>query len=105
MKYFLKSLLPKYWIRNYETDEVWDKMLLGFLENPVFSERIDEDEAGYIINLNGVAIWIENYPYGFGMYANPLRLDVGMPSRRTVIKLKEALDNYRMQEIKKELGK
>ena len=105
MKYFLKSLLPLHWIRNHSTDEEWDALILSFLENPVFSEP-EYKGLGYVLKLNGVEIWVENYPYAFGSPADTSGTSYAkLPSRRTVIKLKEALDNYRMQEIEKGLGK
>lgn len=93
-KYFLKSLLPWHWLRLARTNKQWDQKILGFLENPVFTEST----TSYRIKLNGVDVWISNYPYCFGCPADHQSF---LPSRTTVIKLKEALDSYRVQELKK----
>ena len=49
---------PRCLIRNYRTNNVWDKMVLEQLKNPAFTGR-----DSYTVKLNGVEIWIENHPY------------------------------------------
>lgn len=76
---------PSHWIRLRSTNKCLDEFILEALKNPKF-----EPCGKYSIVLNGKRLWIENYPYSFGhIYKSP---DImGMPSRRTVTKLKKAI--------------
>ena len=82
-------LTPSYWIRIYRYDSSYDKWLRLQLINPIFT-----DMDAHTIKLNGKLIWIASYPYG------SYRLFDGseLPSRRTPLLMKAAIDNYRFRE-------
>jgi len=79
---------PNYWIQTDSYNRVWDKMLRAELKNPIFESK---DE--YTIKLNGRMIWIANYPYGYGSDYGWPKISVGLPSRRTRILLRTAINN------------
>ena len=84
--YTLRWLLnPAFWLRNKPTNRSWDLMILNQLKEPLF-ERINE----YTVNLNGVAIWVKNYPYCYGY--DYTEKNLGLPSRSTTLKLKDAIN-------------
>jgi hypothetical protein len=90
MKYWIKVLLtPSCWIRNYPYSKEYDDICLKQLENPVFT-NVGEHYA----QLNGKLVWINNYPYA-AFHLERGRLAYKLPSRRTVFKLKEALEAQR----------
>ena len=88
---------PKYWIRNYKTDYELNRGMKRELESPVFSNLED-----YSIDLNGITLWISNYPYAFGaimgadggFFNEILTNTARLPSRSTQLKLKIAIQNY-----------
>ena len=58
------------WIRNRRTCRKWDNKLRELLKNPVFT-----DYNTYTVKINGVEIWVENYPYCYGyVYEYSLQL-------------------------------
>ncbi len=83
---FLRIIMtPSCWIRNRSTNKQWDRMVLSQLKTPHFTEN-----DNYTVMLNGVQMWVENYPYAYG--TDYTGLNDGMPSRATVFRLKDALD-------------
>lgn len=82
---------PKCWIRLCATNKVLDSEINKALDNPKF-----DDISSYTVNLNGMMLWIENYPYAFGsVYGND---SLGLPSRRTVFRLRDELIKFRLME-------
>lgn len=101
MKKFLSDMLmnvriilsPTHWISVYPTNKVWDKKLQTLLENPQF-----EFVSAGRISLNGIQIWIENYPYAYGSKCietgytfNKINL---LPTRKTRIRLRKAVNDF-----------
>lgn len=90
-------LQPKCWVRNYSTSKFWDMRLSYMLDhNP---EIIKVGKHTHIIN--GIEIWTENYPYCYGeRYSNMLfpKETKRLPSRSTVFRLKEILDDFDIQQ-------
>lgn len=84
---------PSHWIRLRSTNKCLDEFILEALKNPKF-----ESYGRYTIVLNGVILWIGNYPYSFG-YVHNSPDTAGMPSRRTVAKLKKAIQTYWIKTI------
>lgn len=84
---WLRSLTPPYWIRNHSTNKALDKWILAALKSPRF-RKISERR----VVLNGVELWVSNYPYAYGYM--PDFEGFGMPSRRTTIKLKKAVEEH-----------
>jgi len=85
--YFLRVIFtPSCWIRNEFTNREWDREINIQLQNPVFTKKSE-----YTCDFNGQKIWISNYPYDYCTdYETGIK---GMPSRKTVFKFKDALDN------------
>ena len=84
VKYFLHLMDPRHIIRNEWTNKAWDRELREILDNPESFEHLDD----FHVKMNGVNIWICNYPYAFGSRDHDKRL----PSRRTCVRLKLLLD-------------
>lgn len=84
-----------HWFRNHPTDKYWDQQLNILLDNkPTFTEF-----QAYTLRLNGVLIWVSNYPYCYG-HPYPL-MAKSLPSRSTARKLQRmALSAYIKQETK-----
>lgn len=87
--YLLRVLItPSCWIRNYPTNNYWDRSVRLNLKNPDFT-LINRCE----VRLNGKKIWIANHPYASVTDAETHNDNV-MPSRRTVFMFGDALDKY-----------
>lgn len=82
---------PSCWIRNRPTNREWDKKVRQQLKNPKFTNI-----NSYKCNLRDLTIWTENYPYAYG--TDDTGRVKGMPSRRTVFKLRNALTKHKMGE-------
>lgn len=85
---FFKYLLrPRFWFRNYSFNADWDRRLNEILDSPEF-----ENMDNYWAEINGVKIWIANYPYAYGQLGGT---EV-MPSRETVERLHKAVIKHRL---------
>lgn len=84
VKYILHRLHPCCILRNSRTDKHWNKALLRLLENPESITR----RSRHMVLINGVEVWVENYPYAYGSPGHGSEL----PSRSTVVKLKLIVD-------------
>lgn len=82
---------PIHWIRNASTSHVLDEFILNALKNPRF-----EYVSRYVVKLNGLDIWIRNYPYAYGSMD---KYDGSLPSRTTVLNLKRAVDKFMVQHL------
>lgn len=83
MKYlydFIWVLLhPSFWIMNYPYNEGWDKALNEAMDNKAMVFK----QGACRIELDGLEIWVANYPYAYGTNTvSGIR-----PSRRTVNRL------------------
>ena len=84
--YFLRVIFtPACWIRNESTNWDWDREINFQLQNPIFTEN-----GSHTCVLNGQTIWTSNYPYAYCI--DDETGIKGMPSRITVFKFKDALD-------------
>jgi len=99
---FKVGINPGTWMRNYGYSKHVDKFILTALENPKFEYGNPYTQYDNVIKLNGVTVWVGNYPYAYGYLYN--RSQVGMPSRKTVVKLKKALDAHIVKEVIKGTG-
>lgn len=79
---FLRVILnPVWWMRNHLTNRDWDRALRRAINgNPVVSNMNE-----YTVLINGVEVWISNYPYAYG---SP-RHTKALPSRRTALLLRQ----------------
>jgi len=93
---------PHCWLQNQGYSSVYDKSLREALRNPVFSEFGD-----YTIKLNGVEIWIENYPYSYGMPKSRTGISTFKSnyrsSRRTIFWLHDAIKDFEINGNKTKL--
>lgn len=106
MKYLLKTLLtPSCWLRpeftNYKLDHKINELINN--KSSVKLPRLSTGSVYYYtydmigpasVELGGMRIWTGNYPFSYGgcyltNYAKDLK---GLPSRKTVFKLKEYID-------------
>lgn len=87
-RWFLRSLLPDFWIMNYPYSESWDKALNRLLDVYDFSEI-----GVYTAKLGDTKVWISNVPYAaFTPQIRGLMEDV-RPSRITIARALEKLIN------------
>lgn len=91
MNYFFKILLtPSCWIRNYPTSRVLSDKINKALDAGLLP-TVDAGYLGrsYTVKLDGLELWIENYPYAYGSVYPYGRT---LPDRATVFRLAEAVD-------------
>lgn len=95
MKFDWYRLLPQYWIQNEPTCWAWDAALNDLLDN----HKIKRD-GSYVCQINGVRIWVGNFPYSYGhALEGLLSTGSGLPSVKTRKRLAERIVNdlYRSQ--------
>lgn len=84
--YSLRVIItPSCWIRNHSIDQSFNEGMITALNDPEFN-RIDE----HFVELNGIKLWVCNYPYCYGCEDLPTGLTF-LPSRVTVFKLHDAI--------------
>jgi hypothetical protein len=75
---------PNFWLRNYPTDERWDKEVRSLLDSgfvPIANDCFSAQLGKY-------RIWIANYPYAFGSPTTAVGHGVDvLPSRKTQLRL------------------
>ncbi len=86
---------PRWWVMNNIYNEKWDRELNYLLDNYKL-----KDIDNYTAALNGVEIWISNYPYAYGtVHTNG---HYGRPSRSTIYRLRQRVkvDSMTVEEIR-----
>lgn len=86
---------PRWWVMNNIYNEKWDRELNNLLDNYKLKD-IDK----YTAVLNGIEIWISNYPYAYGtVHTNG---HYGRPSRSTIYRLRQRVkvDSMTVEEIR-----
>jgi hypothetical protein len=76
-------------------NEIWDRELNNLLDNYKL-----KDIDNYTATLNGVEIWIGNYPYAYGtVHTNG---HYGRPSRSTIYRLRQRVkvDSMTLEEVR-----
>lgn len=86
---------PDCWIRLGKTNKEWDAELREHLKNPVFEKN--EYSPDLIIKLNGIRVWVSNYPYSYGDKHCESDKPRKLPSRRTVFMLFDAVQKYKSE--------
>ena len=87
---FINTVInPIFWIRLCRYSKDLDDFVINALKDPDL--RIVLEHTGDRAEINGVTLWIKNYPYAYGELEKDTQL---VPSRRTVIKLKRAIDKH-----------
>ena len=84
---------PRWWIMNeFYSDEYWDRELNQLLDDYKLKD-IDTHTAV----LNGVQVWIANYPYAYGTSGSS-----GRPSRWTIYRLRQRVkvDSMSLEEVR-----
>lgn len=59
-----------------------------------------KDGSSYTVEVNGVKLWIGNYPYSYGNYyvsEHPKYKERLFPGRTTIELLKKTIDNYELK--------
>ena len=78
--FFFRLVRPSFWGQHYTTDYVYDELL-----NQILDKCEIEIVDIYTVKINGIEVWVSNFPYSYGyMYKNP---DRGMPRPRTRVRL------------------
>jgi hypothetical protein len=89
---FLRFLIrPEFWVMNYDFHPAWDRKVNDTLDNVTnakFSYNTPCEEY-LTCEINGLSIWIGNYPYGFGTFGIH---GTQRPSRATIVRLKRFVD-------------
>lgn len=94
LKYRLKCLIPSFWIMNHRYNKVVDLFINHLIDN---YEIISND--CYTCTFNDeyeTVLWLGNYPYAYGtLYSTKLLVaSQGRPSRMTVQRLSDKVDEY-----------
>jgi len=87
---------PRWWVMNYSYNEKWDRELNYLLDNYKL-----KDVDKYTAILNGIEVWIRNYPYAYGtVHANGHFY--GRPSRWTIYRLRQRVkvDSMTLEEVR-----
>jgi hypothetical protein len=91
LKYILN---PIWWHMNDRYSKRWDIELNRLIDqdNGVI-DYMDKDRF-FEIKFGDIAVWISNYPYGYGTPHNNIGLSNDIrPSRKTIERLKEYVDS------------
>lgn len=80
---------PIHWIRNSFTSKEWDKNMNELLDNPI--SVVYALEGKHTVILNGIEIWVENYPYSYGSPYNNCTYNNHLPTRITAFRLNKFL--------------
>lgn len=85
---------PAFWMGEGKVCKKWDvelNALLDYHEETNGAET--RNEANYILHINGVEVWIENYPYAYGRQWNSRayypNVNSVLPRRATRIRLRK----------------
>lgn len=94
LKYRLKCLIPSFWIMNHRYNKVVDLFINHLIDN---YEIVSND--CYTCTFNDeykTVLWLGNYPYAYGtLYSTKLLVaSQGRPSRMTVQRLSDKVDEY-----------
>ena len=94
LKYRLKCFIPTFWIMNYRYNKIIDLFVNHLIDN---YEIVSND--CYTCTFNDeykTVLWMWNYPYAYGtLYSTKLLVaSQGRPSRITVQRLSDKVDEY-----------
>ena|ERR1700749_3735191 len=86
-------LLPAYWYQYCATSPLWDEALNEALDSGISSADY------YRCNVGGYSVWIQNWPYDYGgmVGGDDGRSIVGLPTVRTRLRLRAAVEDYRIR--------
>ena len=84
---------PGFLLRNHLTDPVVDGWINYCLDNG----HTPRDFGYYTFMLGGRTIWDANWPYAWGSF---YPADGGLPSRRTVLRLRKAVIEAKIEAMK-----
>lgn len=83
-------LTPSCWMRNRKTDKAISAFINNALDNGYAIVIIDR----FTVMLNGLELWVRNYPYAFGDECTPNHYS-GLPDRETVFRLYDELQKIK----------
>ena len=82
---------PRIWSLLYPINKTWDKFLNDLLD----SGNVKFKHNGpFSVKINGIPVWISNYPYAYGSTFFWDQGDKTLPSRSTIMKLKREVDTW-----------
>ncbi len=97
IKYLIKVLFtPACWLTVGTYDKAHDEWLKENLKNPVF----EKGPSGYVVILNGMPLWVSNYPYAYGSLCSEVMKpysrceDCPIPSRAAMLQLGDAIKDW-----------
>lgn len=91
---WLRLFTPSAWNQNEPTSLEWDKRLNYLLDNYEIVV-----EGNYTIKINGVEVWISNYPYSYGKTYHNEAFGQVLPTLKTRQRLKTAVEQIAIKEF------
>lgn len=90
-----RRLWPIYWMQNEPTDYAWDKLLNDLLDKhtPVRSYMT--------CKLGKIEVWVGNFPYSYGGYYDDSTSRYGLPTVKTRLRLRAALNSADVAKIER----
>lgn len=80
---------PSFWFGAYRVNMNWDKKLNELLDHHEATDGRDSTGDGvYVVVLQGIPVWVENFPYGFGRCNFPGANNC-LPRRLTRLRLRK----------------
>lgn len=86
---------------NYRYSKEWDEELNRLLdiERPILDKPNSIDGKYYWLYLRDTIVWIQNYPYGFGLELDENKDTIKVrPSKKTILRLKKVVDVLKNKE-------
>lgn len=86
---------------NYRYSKEWDEELNRLLdiERPILDKPNSLDGKYYWLYLGDTIVWIQNYPYGFGLELDENKNTIKVrPSKKTILRLKKVVDVLKNKE-------
>lgn len=87
LDFFWVLIRPHFWIRNYRFSKEWDK----FIRKCIDENRPVQSKSRYDVKIDGVTIWIENYPHAYGRPYGDCPVQDVLPARRTAKRFRDYL--------------
>lgn len=89
---FLYRLIrPNFWIQNYRTDYLYDDLL-----NKMLDKYDIEIVDTFTVKIEGIEIWVSNYPYAYG--SNYGQSDKVLPRPRTRVRIQHMVTLARFKQ-------
>lgn len=90
---------PIRWVRSDLYSKSTDRITRDLIEKNAPIERIRE----HVTKIGPLKVWTSNYPYAYGSLFDCIGSSESLPSRRTVILLKEYIEDRTYQQLKEKI--